>query len=138
MPPYALTDFHYLLLHFPIALFITAFIFDILSYFTNNKLLQVGFYNMAIGVAFSIPTIIAGFITDTDIGHMSNIWPIHLTHGAVQIIVVVLFILLCSIRYKRNEFYKKYLNIFMSINFLVVLLLIYGATLGAYLSGRLS
>ena len=87
---------------------------------------------------FSIPTIIAGFITDNDIGHMSNIWPIHLTHGAVQIIVVILFLLLWCIRYKKHEYYKTHSRVFLAINFFILLLLMYGANLGAYLAGRLS
>ena len=90
--PYELSDFHYLLLHFPIALFTSAFLFDSLNFFRNKKFPDLGFYNLSMGVAFSILTIISGFITDNDIGHMDNIWPIHLTHGAIQIIVSVLFL----------------------------------------------
>ena len=136
--PYELSDFHYLLLHFPIALFTSAFIFDLLRYFANNKLPDIGFYNLSFGVAFSIPTIIFGFITDNDIGHMDNIWPIHLTHGAVQIVVAILFLSLWFIRYKKSEFYKQHHRMILIINFFILLLLVYGSNLGAYLAGRLS
>ena len=51
---------------------------------------------------------------------MTNIWPIHLTHGAVQIIVVLLFIMLWYIRYKKYELYQKHKSKFLFLNLLII------------------
>ena len=102
--PYELSDFHFLLLHFPIALFIAALIFDLLSYVTNNNTYEtVGYSNMLLGIIFSIPTTIAGFITDMDVSHMSSLWPFYSTHGVVQLTAALFFILLFIIHTNSSQ-----------------------------------
>ena len=75
--------FHYLLIHFPIALFITGYLFDLLSFFKKNIIYNTfSLWNLGMGVFWAILTIISGFITDKSLyGHMESPFPIWTTHG---------------------------------------------------------
>ena len=91
---YEKETYHFLVLHFPIALFITGYLFDILGYKLSNHLYsKFGLWNMGMGIFWGIITIITGFITDQDIGHMDNLFPVWTTHGTHMICAVSFFIL---------------------------------------------
>ena len=77
--------YHYLILHFPIALFITGYIFDLLYVaFGNTLFYKFGFWNLGIGIITGFITIITGFITDNSmVGHMANPFPI--SNGEITI-----------------------------------------------------
>ena len=91
--------YHYLMLHFPIALFITGYIFDLLYIFLGNSLFyKFGFWNLGIGIITGVFTIIAGFITDNSlVGHMENLFPIWTTHGTHMIAAIIIFYIMIII-----------------------------------------
>jgi uncharacterized membrane protein len=54
---------HVVLIHFPIALFIMAFVFDVLAErLGRHELAEVAYYNLFVAAIFSVPTIATGFI----------------------------------------------------------------------------
>ena len=70
--------YHYLILHFPIALFITGYLFDLVFFYNkDNFYSKCGFMLMGCGIITGIISIITGFITDnTLVGHMEEPFPI--------------------------------------------------------------
>lgn len=54
---------HVVLIHFPIALFITAVVFDMLSIrFQRQQLAAVAYYNLLGAALFSVPTVLTGLL----------------------------------------------------------------------------
>ena len=129
--------YHYLMLHFPIALFITGYIFDLLHIVLGNSLFyKFGFWNLGIGIITGLITIITGFITDNSmVGHMENPFPIWTTHGTHMITSIIIFYIIFLLRFFFQEnINKKHLFI---IHSLAVLFFMHGAHIGAKLADRL-
>ena len=54
---------HVVLIHFPIALFIIAFVFDVLAErLRRHELAQAAYYNLCVAAIFSVPTIATGLL----------------------------------------------------------------------------
>ena len=129
--------YHYLILHFPIALFITGYIFDLLYVLIGNDLFyKFGFWNLGIGIITGVFTIIAGFITDNSlVGHMENPFPIWTTHGTHMISAIIIFYIIFLLRFFfEQNINKKYLFI---IHSLAVMFFIHGAHIGLKLADHL-
>ena len=129
--------YHYLILHFPIALFITGYIFDLLYVLIGNDLFyKFGFWNLGIGIITGVFTIIAGFITDNSlVGHMENPFPIWTTHGTHMIVAIIIFYIIFLLRFFfEQNINKKYLFI---IHSLAVMFFIHGAHIGLKLADHL-
>ena len=131
--------YHYVILHFPIALFITGYMFDLLGYFKSNSIFsKFAFWNLCLGIFWGILSIISGLITDQLIGHMDNPFPIWTTHGTHMIFAVILFTCLF---YVKILIFKEKINIpailILIIHTLVLLFFIHGAHIGAKLADRL-
>ncbi len=131
--------FHYLLLHFPIALFVTGYIFDCLLIFNNNNFNNFSLWNIGMGLFWGILTIITGFITDNSLyGHMESPFPIWTTHGTHMIIAILLFLIFFVLKYlklKNRLFISR--NILFIIHTLILLFFIHGTHIGAKLADRL-
>ena len=93
---YEKETYHFLVLHFPIALFITGYLFDCVGFLIENKIFsRFGFWNLAMGIFWGIISIITGFITDHEfIGHMDNPFPIWTTHGTHMIFAISFFLII--------------------------------------------
>ena len=129
--------YHYLILHFPIALFITGYIFDLLYVFIGNDLFyRFGFWNLGIGIITGVFAIITGFITDNSlVGHMENPFPIWTTHGTHMIAAIVIFYIIFLLRFFfEQNINKKYLFI---IHSLAIMFFIHGAHIGLKLADHL-
>ena len=129
--------YHYLILHFPIALFITGYIFDLLYVLIGNDLFyKFGFWNLGIGIITGVFTIITGFITDNSlVGHMENPFPIWTTHGTHMIVAIIIFYIIFLLRFFfEQNINKKYLFI---IHSLAVMFFIHGAHIGLKLADHL-
>ena len=90
------------------------------------------------GIFFGGLSIISGFITDRQIGHMDSIFPIWTTHGTHMILAVLLFL---SISIIRNLNLKGKMNISLRLilffHGLIVLFFMHGAHIGAKLADRI-
>ena len=132
--------FHYLLLHFPIALFITGYIFeclDILKHDINFK--KFSFWNLGMGIFWGILTIVSGFITDNSLyGHMENPLPVWSTHGTHMLISIFLFFILLILKYftLKNRIMLSSKLLFL-IHSLLILFFVHGTHIGAKLADRL-
>ena len=132
--------FHYLLLHFPIALFITGYIFECLFVLKNDSNFKTfSFWNLGMGIFWGILTIISGFITDNSLyGHMQSPFPIWTTHGTHMIISILLFLILFVLKYMKLRNRVSISNNFIFIiHTILILFFLHGAHIGAKLADRL-
>jgi len=133
-----ISDWHPLVIHFPIALISTSVVFDFIFYFSNNKdLLVASWWTMFAGLITSLAAIASGIIDDSLIGHFGSVWPIWHNHGAVQIVSIIGFTILFYFKTSNPDSYKKNNTSYLLCSSLLVAVLFYGAHLGALLSGRI-
>ena len=131
--------YHYLVIHFPIALFITGYMFDLLGYFRSNSIFsKFSFWNLFLGIFWGILSIISGLLTDQVIGHMDNPFPIWTTHGTHMICAVIFFAILFYMKILiSKEKIKIHPILVLIIHTLILLFFIHGAHIGAKLADRL-
>ena len=54
---------HVVLIHFPVALFITAVVFDLIAYWTRRRtFMDAAYYNLLVAALATIPTLVTGII----------------------------------------------------------------------------
>ena len=132
--------FHYLFLHFPIALFCTAFIFELIS-LIKKKTIYVTFvlWNMGMAIFWSIFSIISGFITDWSLyGHMDNPLPVWTTHGSHMIVATLLYVSIFILKYLDYTNKIKLSNkVILIIHISILGFFIHGTHIGAKLADRL-
>ena len=132
-----ITDLHLLVIHFPIALLSIAVLFDFLFYFTKKEdLVGASWWTMFFGVISSFVAVITGFVSDSLYEHLFSTFPLWENHGIVQIVSFLLFILLFYMKIYHSKIIKHYPVMYLVISGVFVLILFYGAHLGAVLSGR--
>ena len=129
--------YHYLILHFPIAMFIVGYIFDMLSVlFKNDFLSKFSFWNLGIGIITGIFSIITGFITDasSDKTHLVNPLNIWDTHGSHMVVAILLFYIIFIVKFYWGTVINK--KILLLLHTFALLFFVHGAHLGAKLAGR--
>ena len=137
--PFSPETIHPLLVHFPIALFSTGLLFDILARLLNNKELDhAGFWTMLIALVSSPFTIIAGIIAFLEEGSFLDLS--QFDHGILAFIstLLLLFLFWVRIKYEIDFRYSNLKrNIYLLFHLLAVGILFYGAHLGAQTAGRI-
>ena len=132
-----ITDLHLLVIHFPIALLSIAVLFDFLFYFTRKEdLVGASWWTMFFGVISCFVAVITGFVSDSLYEHLFSTFPLWENHGMVQIVSFLLFISLFYMKIYHSKIIKHYPVMYLVISGVFVLILFYGAHLGAVLSGR--
>ena len=132
-------ELHPLVIHFPIALFSSAVLFDCVAIvFKNNELLITSWWVMLLALFSSVFAIITGLIDDNLIGHLFTTLPLWDNHGLMQIISIVIFLSIFIWRTKQPNLFdsKKNVFIYLLIGLANVVILFYGSHIGAILSGR--
>ena len=132
-------DLHPLVIHFPIALFSAAILFDLLFLiFNNNDFYAGGWWTMLFALVASAAAIATGIIDDTLIGHLGSVYPLWLNHGLVQLFSCILFLTLFLWRTKDKSIFYDNLKkrIYTATALIGIVILYYGGHLGAELAGR--
>ena len=91
---------------------------------------------MFFGVISCFVAVITGFVSDSLYEHLYSTLPLWENHGMVQIVSFLLFILLFYMKIYQSKIIKHYPVMYLVISGVFVLILFYGAHLGAVLSGR--
>ena len=133
-------ELHPLVIHFPIALFSSAVLFDCIAIvFKKNELLMTSWWVMLLALFSSVFAIITGLIDDNIIGHLLTTFPLWDNHGLMQIISIVIFLSIFIWRTKQPNLFdsKKHVLIYLLIGLTNVVILFYGSHIGAILSGRI-
>ena len=132
-------DLHPLVIHFPIALFSAAILFDLLFLiFNNNDFYAGGWWTMLFALVASAAAIATGIIDDTLIGHLGSVYPLWLNHGLVQLFSCILFLTLFLWRTKDKSIFYDNLKkrVYTAMALIGIAILYYGGHLGAELAGR--
>jgi len=135
----SLAEIHPLIIHFPIALFSTAVLFDILGLLLKQiELEKVGKWVMLTALISSLAAIATGLLADTVVGHFDSVYPFWNNHGWLQLISSFLFLLLCIWRLKhRQALSLPEKSLYIIISSAVLGLFFYGSHLGAVLANRI-
>ena len=132
-----ITDWHPLIIHFPIALISTSVAFECLHFILKrDDLLSASWWTMFFGLIASLAAVASGIIDDSLIGHFGAVWPLWQNHGAMQILTIALFGFVFYIKNSKPKLSEEYNRYFLLSEVLLVGVLFYGAHLGAVLSGR--
>lgn len=132
------SEFHPMVVHFPIALLSMAVVCDGLAVFLKrDDFAKAGEWNLNFGLLGGIAAVFTGFLTDRDYGHMSDPFPVFSTHGSVQILSLLIFLGLWFWRRKLKDNFLNRGLIFVLAGLMTTGLLFYGAFLGAVLGGRI-
>tara|TARA_B100001142_G_scaffold11306_2_gene10822 strand:+ start:606 stop:1010 length:405 start_codon:yes stop_codon:yes gene_type:complete len=133
-----ISDWHPLVIHFPIALISSSVAFDFLYLIKKDSgLIAASWWTMFFGLISTVVAIITGIVDDSLIGHLGAVWPLWHNHGAMQILSTICFSVLFYFRTFHPSKIKEGKLPFLLIYAACVLLLFYGAHLGASLSGRI-
>ena len=133
-------EWHPLFIHFPIALFSSAVLFDFISIlFNKTELLIVSWWVMLLGFVSGVFPINTGSIDDNILCHFNDISPFWQNHGWVQIISILGFLSLFIWRLKTPNLFnsRKLMLLYMTAGLINVGILFYGSHLGAELAGRI-
>ncbi len=136
-----LDEIHPLLIHFPIALFGLAVLFDWLALWQKDGRFEfAGFWTLLFAVTAAIFAIITGFIADRLEGHMAEYWKVFETHGSMQILSSLIFLLALAWRWRQKGLLPRDKTgriIYFVLGLIALAGLYYGSHLGARLSGRI-
>lgn len=132
-----MTPIHPKLVHFPVALIITAFMFIVLAIFFTKKrelFIQLTFWNLAIGTLSSIIALITGLLEESKLVHNNAIHEIMETHkllGIIVLAVATVLLIWLGLRIKKMKINEIY--------FFAVILFMLSSTLGytAHLGGKM-
>ncbi len=134
-------ELHPLVVHFPIAFFGLVFLFDVLSiYLKDDRFSFASFWTLIFALVSSLGTIVTGFVADQYEGHMETPWNVFSTHGSMQILSILLFIIAFVWRFRlhgtlpQNPMHRW---VYIAITGLAVAGVYYGSHLGAMLAGRI-
>ena len=137
--PWSITEIHPLFVHFPIALFLTGFLFDISSFiFEKKELKTAGFYTMFMGLVSSFFTSISGLFSFLRMGTFFDI--IYFQHGILQIIVTIIIFILFIIRTQYKVYLQDsilYLRLYFIVYTISIIILLYASHLGAIAAERM-
>ena len=127
---------HPMLVMFPVALFITGTIFDVIAAFTDNGTSsQVGFWTVTVGLIGAVLAALTGLADWTRIPRGTRARSVGLRHGLLNAVAVVLFLISWGLRVGAEEHRAPVALVIVEI----VAVAIAGASawLGGELVGRL-
>ena len=115
--------YHFLVIHFPIALFITGFIINCIYIYTEKSHFEEFLkWLMGMGIAWGFVSIATGLLIDWKV--------IFEIHGMLMISTIIYFLFIYYLNGKRINN-----KLFLFLHTMGIILLIYGAHQGAVLCG---
>ncbi len=95
---------HPMLVMFPVALFVTAFIFDVIALFSDNGTYsQVGFWCITVGLIGAVLAALTGAADWSKIPANTRAKSIGIRHGLLNSVVLVLFLISWTLRIDTDE-----------------------------------
>ncbi len=90
---------HQMLIVFPLGLFITAIVFDVLYFISDNaRFAFVGYWNITAGIIGGLAAAVFGIIDFSAIPRGTRAWRIGFAHGLGNVALVALFIVAWLLR----------------------------------------
>ena len=126
--------YHFLVLHFPIALFSTAFIFDFIYVLTDKEEIQnYVCWTMGMGIIWGLISIITGYVTAIEMGHIDSVYDVFQKEHSRNMIICVFYFIILFILKNKNFNHK----ILLFLHTIGIIFLMYGAHLGAKWADRI-
>jgi uncharacterized membrane protein len=95
---------HPMLVMFPVALFVTGFIFDVIALFSDNGTYsQVGFWCITAGLIGAVLAAVTGLADWTKVPTSTRARSVGARHGILNTVVVVLFLVSWALRLDTGE-----------------------------------
>lgn len=92
---------HVMLVHFPIALFPTGFIFDLLAYMKqDSNLALTGYYMMGVGLGSAFASTIFGAWDFINLPNNKTVFQKAIYHALLNVAASLAYLILFSLRYK--------------------------------------
>jgi uncharacterized membrane protein len=128
---------HVVLIHFPIALFMTAVLFDYLAQWTNNRMLAAAtYFNLLLAAISTVPVVATGFAAWRWALEGQKLEGILLMHLVLSLVSSLLIWLVFCIHLRARRNSGKSLPTYrLPIEAIAVLLVGLTAHLGGFLSG---
>jgi uncharacterized membrane protein len=128
-------NIHPLIVHFPIALFFTAFLFDMLGWLLKKaELNKAAKWNLWVGTVGAAAAVGTGLWAESMVEHSGEVHQIIENHETLGFVVLGISILLSVWRgFKDVTFSQRSLFIFLSL----VIIMLATISVGAYLGGRM-
>jgi uncharacterized membrane protein len=127
---------HVVLIHFPIALFITAVLFDFIAQWTRRRgLADAAYYNLSFAAISTIPVIATGILAwqfQLEGQKLKGILLLHLVLAGTS---SVLIWLVWWVHFRARQMAKTLPNYRLLIEFLGILIVALTGHLGGFLSG---
>jgi uncharacterized membrane protein len=128
---------HVVLIHFPIALFLTAVAFDFLAQWTSNRTLAaVAYFNLLVAAISTVPVVVSGLVAwqwALEGQRLKGILLMHLILGCVSAVLIWLTL---WIHQRARQIPDKPLPRYrLPIELLAVLIVGFTGHLGGFLSG---
>ena len=127
---------HVVLIHFPIALFIVAVVFDLVALRSKRRAFaDVAYYNLLVAALATIPTLVTGVLTwQLQLGGQ-RLRGILLLHFSLGILSGVLICLVWWLHFRAKKKMNEPPVYRFVLEFIAVLVVIATAHLGGFLSG---
>ncbi len=127
---------HVVLIHFPIALFITGVAFDVIAQWTRRRNLEaVAYYNLLVAAVSTLPVLVTGILAwqfQLEGQKLKGILLLHLVFACVSSVLIWLVWLVHFRGRRRGEALP---NFRLLIEFLAVVIISLTGHLGGFLSG---
>jgi uncharacterized membrane protein len=127
---------HVVLIHFPIALFITAVFFDFLANFARRRELgEVAYFNLLAAAAFTVPVMVTGILAWQFQLEGQKLKGILLVHLVLAVVSSVLIWLIAWLHFRARRRSIALPGYRLPVELLAVILIALTGHLGGYLSG---
>jgi uncharacterized membrane protein len=127
---------HVVLIHFPIALFIMAVVFDVIAQWTKRRgLADAAYYNLLAAAVFTVPVLVTGILAwqfQLEGQKLKGILLLHLVLGCVSSVMIWLVWWVHYRARRREEILPPYR---LAMEVLAVALVALTGHLGGFLSG---
>jgi len=127
---------HVVLIHFPIALFITAVVFDFIAQWTKRRGLEdAAYYNLLLAAISTVPVVATGLLAwqfQLEGQKLKGVLLLHLLLAGVS---SVLIWVVWWLHFRARQMAKALPNYRLPIEFLGILLVALTSHLGGFLSG---
>ena len=126
--------YHFLVLHFPIAVLTTGYMFDILyNIFKKEEFKNYVLWMMGMGIIWGLISIITGYVTAIEMGHIDSVYDVFQKEHSRNMIICVFYFIILFILKNKNFNHK----ILLFLHTIGIILLMYGAHLGAKWADRI-
>jgi uncharacterized membrane protein len=127
---------HVVLIHFPIALFLSGFLFDLAAQAKRGSFDAVAYYNVTLAAVFAVPTVISGVLAwhwQLEGRRIHGVLLLHILFAASATVLILATAFLHWLARRRQD--RDWRRIRISLEALAAISIALAAHLGGFVSG---